>query len=124
MTADFDESGARGFYLIAPNCDSSTLSSDGIFVYIAVRTDVVSVGDRVQVKGLVQEYYGMTEIISAPEDVEMISEGNNLPVPHDLDPPAEDYSSRLYNESLEAMLLKIDLLLLLVPPIQMTAPGW
>ena len=57
----------------------------------------------------------MTEILSAPEDVVLISQGNNLPVPHDLDPPSDNFSSRLYYESLEAMSIKMDSALVVGP---------
>lgn len=53
----------KGFYIQeeAKDSDGNVLTSEGIFVYLPSGADV-KVGDRVQVTGNVNEYYGMTQI--------------------------------------------------------------
>jgi hypothetical protein len=76
VTLDLDDAWQRGFYLQAENCDSSPATSDGLFVYLGDRLNVVNSGDLVEVRGIVNEYYGLTEILAAPEDVQVLSSGN------------------------------------------------
>lgn len=101
--ADLDEDARRGFYIQKANCDNSTDSSDGIFVYLAERVDVVSLGDDVEVSGKVDEYYGMTELEASAGEVSVKSSGNALPAPLTLNPPFDFNAARVYFESLEGM---------------------
>lgn len=101
--ADLDETAQRGFYLQADPCDGDPLTSDGIFVYLGQRLDVVQGGDLVEVTGIAGEYYGMTEVVAAPEDVLVLSSLNPLPLPVELDPPFANDQARLYFERHEAM---------------------
>jgi hypothetical protein len=48
---DLDQASQRGFFLQAINCDNHLSTSDGIFVYLGERIDVVSASDRVEVIG-------------------------------------------------------------------------
>ena len=50
VTADFDQAYQRGFFLQEENCDSKSSTSDGIYIYIGERVDIVNTGDRVRVK--------------------------------------------------------------------------
>ena len=77
--ADLDTASKKGFFIQHENCDADPSTSDGIFVYLGSQTDVVSVGDGVEVTGTAQEYYEMTEIVAAPGDVSLLSNGNPLP---------------------------------------------
>jgi hypothetical protein len=106
--ADLDQTAERGFFMQEELCDANSSTSDGIFVYIGDRVDIVNPGDRVEVTGQVQEYFGMTEIKSSPELVTIISGGNALPVPVILNPPSESALSRPYLESLEGMHVKME----------------
>ena len=101
--ADFDNAGKKGFYIQDENCDGDANTSDGIFVYLGVSALVVDVGDLVEVTGTVNEYYGLTEIMADPVNVSLISDGNPLPTPVDLNPPFDDLQSLAYFESLEGM---------------------
>jgi predicted extracellular nuclease len=107
VTADFDQSGQRGFYIQSPGCDSKSSTSDGIFVYLGERIDLVMSGDRVSVKGMVQEYYGMTEIQAAAVDVVVFSHDNLIPAALELNPPFENSQARAYFESIEAMRVEL-----------------
>lgn len=53
----------QGFFIEAPADDDKTRASRGLFVYAPRRR--VRVGERVEVRGRVREYHGMTEISPA-----------------------------------------------------------
>ena len=100
---DLDDSARRGFFMQAEDCDGNQDTSDGIFVYLDERLDIVRQGDRVEVLAKVEEYFGLTELAASPEDVRVLSSGNTLPTPVDLNPPFNDDESSEYFESLEGM---------------------
>lgn len=105
--ADLDETSRRGFFIQEPVCDGDPATSDGIFIYTGSRSQVVSVGDMVEVQGLVGEYFGLTEISAGQADISLLSSGNPLPPPTDLDPPADDSLAEIYYESLEGMYVRM-----------------
>ena len=109
VSADFDAASAKGFFIQTENCDANPATSDGVFVYLGERLDVVSVGDLVEVSGTVVEYYGFTEINVAPTGVQVLAQGQALPAAVELYPPFDDTQSRMYFESLEAMLVAVSL---------------
>jgi uncharacterized protein len=106
--ADMDDTSRRGFYIQDDQCDGNPNTSDGIFIYLAERRDVVKVGDEVDVQGQVIEYFGMTEIDADADHVTVRSSGNPLPDPVPLNPPMQKESSRQYFETLEGMYVKMD----------------
>jgi len=106
--ADFDQTGKCGFFIQVEDCDGDPATSDGIFVYKRNQTDVVSVGDRVEVRGTVQEFYDLTEISTYVSNITVLSEGNPLPEPVDLNPPFDDAEAWAYLEALEGMYVKMD----------------
>lgn len=106
--ADMDDRTGRGFYLQEEKCDAKPETSDGIFVYLGERVDVVSQGDRVEVRGTVDEYYGMTEINVPPDDVKILSTGHALPVPSALALPFDEEQARQYLEAREAMYVQME----------------
>ena len=108
VTFDLDETWQKGFYLQMPDCDKNSATSDGIYVYLGVKQNVVSQGDQVEVIGVVDEYFGFTEIQAAPGNVTILSQNNLLPAAADLNPPSENEAARTYLETLEGMLVKVD----------------
>lgn len=66
----------------------------------------MAVGDLVEVTGEVSEFFGMTEIASG--NVTVLSSGNPLPEPEDLNPPFDNDAARAYLESFEAVYVKLD----------------
>jgi len=108
VVADFDQLGKRGFFLQKEDCDGDPTTSDGIFVYINKSVQVVSEGDLVELRGVVSEYFGLTEFKANVEDITILSEENSLPVPFDLNPPFNNEASDVYFESLEGMLVSMD----------------
>jgi predicted extracellular nuclease len=106
--ADFDDSTTRGFFIQDENCDGNPETSDGVFIYLAERVEVVDEGDLVEVAGEIQEYFGMTEVIANAGDVAVLSTNNPLPIPVELSPPFDNPQTWLYFEALESMHVKLD----------------
>ncbi|MET7549716.1 endonuclease/exonuclease/phosphatase family protein [Streptomyces sp. NPDC005500] len=88
--------GARGFWIQDPSADNDPATSEGVFVFTS-SAPTVAVGDKVQVAGMVSEFYpggvaagdqSVTEI-TAPTVV-VLSSGNPLPVPVPLDQQIPD----------------------------------
>ena len=100
---DLDQASQRGFFLQAAGCDNLPSTSDGIFVFLGERIDVVASGDRVEVTGTVNEYYGQTELLVAPANIVRLSQANPLPAIVELNPPFSSGAAPTYFESLEGM---------------------
>jgi hypothetical protein len=105
--ADLDQTSRRGFFIQTENCDGNQATSDGLFIYLGAAQDIVKPGDQVEVAGLVQEYFGRTEINAAPADVRILSPGQPLPLPVDLAPPFGNREAVSYLETLEGMYVKL-----------------
>jgi predicted extracellular nuclease len=103
VTLDLDQASQRGFFLQEPNCDNLPSTSDGIFVFLGERIDVVTTGDRVELTGTVVEFYGQTELQVAPANINLLSHGNPLPGMVELNPPFASVAAQVYFESLEGM---------------------
>lgn len=103
VTADYQDESASGFWIQDAVGDGDPATSDGIFVYEYYHE--VNLGDLVHVRGRVSEYYGLTEIYEYWTDV--LSGGQPIPEPVELDPPSNDDDSDVYYEALEGMLVSI-----------------
>ncbi len=80
VVADFQgESELGGFFIQAPDSetDSDPLTSEGLFVYGTGNGVDVQVGDRVEVRGMIAEYNGLTEL-TAPQ-ITVIARAQPLP---------------------------------------------
>ena len=108
VTLDYDAHWRKGFHLQEADCDGDLSTSDGIYVYLDEKVDVVNVGDQVEVSGVVQEYYGLTELLAEPDKVQVLSSGNALPPALELNPPFENEAARAYFEARESMLVRIE----------------
>lgn len=94
VTGDFqngDADGARnlnGFFLQEEDADAdgNALTSEGIFVFQAGATGDVKVGDKVLVTGVVEEYFGQTQITATSFTV--VSSGNAAPTAAEILLPA------------------------------------
>ncbi len=93
VTMDLDQAAQRGFFLQAAGCDNLPSTSDGIFVFLGERIDAVATGDRVDVTGGVNEYYGQTELLVAPANIVRLSQSNPLPPIVELNPPFSSEAS-------------------------------
>jgi uncharacterized protein len=106
--ADLDSTFNKGFYIQQENCDGDPATSDGIFVDLGEKKDIVAAGDNVEVQGVVLEDYGSTEINVITGTVTVVASGAVLPAARELHPPADNYTSRWYYESLESMAATLD----------------
>ncbi len=95
-----------GFFLQAPapGGDSDPETSEGIFVFTSGAPSVAA-GDRVDVTGIVKEYFGFTEI--EPGSVTLISRDHPVPAPVDLVPSSDPARAALAMERLEGMLVRV-----------------
>jgi len=107
VTLDLDQASKRGFFLQASNCDGNPNTSDGIFVYLGERADVVQAGDRVEASGVVDEYYGETELQAPPASITVLSHDQPLPSALELNPPFEAAAARAYFEAREGMYVRV-----------------
>jgi len=105
---DLDQTYQKGFFMQDENCDGDASTSDGIYVYLGEKLETVNTGDSIEVTGVVQEYYGMTEIQASREGVTIISSGNPLPTQVELTPPFSNSDSRWYFEARESMYVQLD----------------
>lgn len=76
--------GPQGFTMQTPDAraDADPMTSNGIYVYTGGAPGVV-IGDRVDVKGMVDEFHGLTEIKGA--NVTVTAHAQPLPAPVELD---------------------------------------
>ena len=81
------------------DADSDPATSEGVFIYDPATLVDVAVGDKVKVKGEVEEYYGKTEIKNL-QCAEIISTGQTLPTAATLTLP---YADAAYPERFEGM---------------------
>jgi hypothetical protein len=106
-TADFDQLSLKGFFIQQDRCDMDSNTSDGLFILLPERIDIVSSGQRVQVTGLVEEFFGRTQIIADPQDIQILEDGAALPKAVVPAAPLSYQAARSYNESLEGMLVRL-----------------
>lgn len=97
-----DDLHLRGFHVQSPDseADADPATSEGVFVYAPTAADV-NVGDRVRVRGTVDEYNGLTELTGVAP-VWTCSSGNALPTATVLSLPVTSLDEF---ESVEGMLV-------------------
>ena len=108
VSADFDDTSLDGFFIQTANCDSDPATSDGIFVALDEGVNLVEVGDFVEVRAMVAEFYGQTRLETNPADVQIIASGRDPPPAVELQPPFENEQARSYFEALEGMRVSLD----------------
>ncbi len=91
-----------GFFLQEENADvdGDPVTSEGLYVY---SWDAVDVGDKVRVRGEVEEYFGLTELTNVT-DVRVLASGQPLPTAAEITLP---FSSTTYLERYEGMAVKV-----------------
>lgn len=108
VTADLDITSQKGFFIQKESCDGDPATSDGIFIDLQSKQDLVAAGDEVEVLGVVKENYGNTEIDVITGTVTVLASGLPLPAATNLHPPSDNKTSRWYYESLEGMTVVLD----------------
>jgi predicted extracellular nuclease len=121
--ADFDQSSRKGFFIQEEGCDLDPTTSDGIYIYLGTLENVVQAGDQIEAVGIVQEFAGMTEIRSTPDQVVVLSQDLPLPPMVQVDPPFDGSSAVEYYESLEGMYSTVSEALV-VGPTNSSAQAW
>lgn len=107
VTADFDVK--RGLFAIQDDkCDADPKTSNAIWVYLSPKADVVKPGDKVEVHGTLDEYYGRTELVTTFDKIWVLSSNNPLPTAQELTPPQNNGDSNYYFENYEAMLIHVE----------------
>jgi uncharacterized protein len=126
--ADLDQSSWRGFFMQHSDCDGESGTSDGIFVYLGAKVDLVNAGDWVEVEGIVEEYFGRTEIVSSNGGVTVLTSGNPIPDPSEISLPDGLPSAQAYYESLEGMHVSLSVATVVGPTNAAgetwIVPGW
>lgn len=84
--------------------DGDDKTSDAIPVFLGRTRPMAQIGDQVVVSGQVVEFYGLTEIGDEDVEIQVVSSGNPLPEPIEINPPAtDDVGLANYYESWEGM---------------------
>lgn len=97
VTADFrGEGGLGGFFIQAPDSetDGDPMTSEGLFIYGTANGVELKPGDRVRIKGTVNEYNGQTQLTGP--DVSVLARAQPLPSVAQLTLPlaSNDYLQR------------------------------
>lgn len=104
VTLDLDQTSRKGFFMQAEGCDADPATSDAIFVYTGEQLELVRLGERVQVSGVVREYFGRTEIYASPAGIVILAADQPQPQPFYLSPPFDPAQALVYLEGRESML--------------------
>jgi predicted extracellular nuclease len=98
----------EGFWIQAAHGDGDAATSDGVFVLTGQTEVAVQLADEARISGRVRERSGQTLLyLAAPEDLEVLASGLDLPEPVELDPPVDPAESHSYYEALEGMLVSV-----------------
>lgn len=99
--------GANGFFLQSRtgHDDQNEFTSEGLFVYWNSNTPTPLVGDLINIKSVVQEYEGETELTSSNTQIQVYASGQALPAPIVLDAtfPSDQFSTIPELERVEGM---------------------
>ncbi|MGB1252701.1 MAG: lamin tail domain-containing protein [Candidatus Promineifilaceae bacterium] len=82
--------------------DGDPLTSDALPVFLGRNRPQAKIGDHVRVQGQVVEFYGLTEISHEGVRIDILSEGQPLPSPIEIDPQTSAF------EALEGMRVRLD----------------
>ena len=93
LTARFEDNDTLDAFFLQEedaDADADPATSEGVFVFCRGFCPVeLAVGDHVTVTGVVDEYYGMTQLAPASAaDITIVSSGNPLPTPAQIALPA------------------------------------
>lgn len=83
VVADHRGSGGYGgFFIQTPGADTTPGASDGLFIFTGSTAHAVALGDLVEVTGVVDEYFGQTQIgATAASAVTLVQAQAGLPAP-------------------------------------------
>lgn len=108
---DENEQGARFYSVFVQELlayqDSDPVTSDGIAIFFGPERPAIAIGDYLDVRGRVIEYYSLTEIDFRDLNWQVLGHNQPLPLATPLNPPADNQGSSEYFESLEGMLVSV-----------------
>jgi predicted extracellular nuclease len=106
-----------GFWIQETETDADPATSPGLFVSTGLADIQVEVGDRVQVAGVVEEFFQQTQLtVGTAANLTVVAQGVPLPAPIPLDPPESEEESLLYFEAHEGALVTINQPAVVVDP--------
>jgi hypothetical protein len=88
--------------------DGDPATSDGMALFLGRQRPSMKIGDQVRVRGLVTEFFGLTELEDGSLEISVEASGQPLPAPVALDPPPENERLAAYFEPLEGMRVMVD----------------
>ncbi|MCJ7825091.1 MAG: hypothetical protein MUP44_09350, partial [Anaerolineales bacterium] len=98
-----------GFWIQDLNPDDDPSTSEGLFVFHEELELELAAGDLIQISGQVREISGQTQLLlSSMDQIRALSQGEPIPNPVALDPPAGLDAAANYFEALEGMLVEIN----------------
>lgn len=110
VTGVFEDQNARGFRFqtifvqdVPGREDGDPTTSDAVPVFLGQEEPTVQLGDEVMVTGRMTEFFGLTEVDDNGLDIRVISRGNPLPEPIEINPPADNEAAAEYLEPYEGM---------------------
>ncbi len=111
LQEDENERGARFYSVFVQDLpvyqDGDPKTSDGIAIFIGSERPAIAIGDILDVRGNVIEYYGLTEINSRDLSWQVLRRNQPIPQAVPLEPPADNQAAHDYFESLEGMLVSV-----------------
>lgn len=106
-----------GFWIQEIDTDNDPFTSPGLFVNTGLADIEVTVGDLVQVAGVVEEFFQQTQLtVGTAANLTVLAEDTLLPAPTPLDPPAAEEEARQYFEALEGAFVTINQPAVVVDP--------
>jgi DNA/RNA endonuclease YhcR with UshA esterase domain/endonuclease/exonuclease/phosphatase family metal-dependent hydrolase len=106
VTGIFPELG--GFWIQSATGDGDPLTSDGLFIFIDQLEFPYTLGNTIEVTGVVRETSQQTLVeVTHLDNIRLVDETLTELPPIELDPPIEDEAAQIYFETLEGMLVQI-----------------
>jgi hypothetical protein len=97
-----------GFWIQSLKTDNDPNTSEGLFVFLGDRETDVTVGDYLDLAGVVREISQQTLLeIESLDDINILDQGLANPEAIELSPPLDDDASLAYYETLEGMLVQV-----------------
>jgi len=97
--------------------DGDPATSDGLALFLGREQAGVQLGDHLLVTGRVTEFFGFTELEDDGLEITIESQGNPLPIPIELNPPADNAAAAAYLEPFESMHVTLPTSLVIGPTI-------
>lgn len=115
VTAALHAHGAGGSFVQMAGCDADPATSDALFILLPREGEPPDAGDRVRLRGRVEEFFGRTQLVVEEGGLLIEATGQALPAAQPLAPPPDPEQARDYWESLEGMMVGLDEAVVVAP---------